>query len=50
MALRFPDNGAGMSEPSVSYKKHRFPPQIIARADWLYFGFPLSLRLVRPER
>lgn len=35
-----------MSMPSVSYKNHRFPPQIIARAVWLYFRFPLSLRLV----
>jgi putative transposase len=34
-----------MSRP-VSYKRHRFPPQIIAHAVWLYFRFPLSLRLV----
>ncbi|WP_414475280.1 IS6 family transposase [Microvirga sp. M2] len=31
---------------SVSYTRHRFPPQIIAHAVWLYFRFPLSLRLV----
>ena len=30
----------------VSYKRHRFPPEIIAHAIWLYFRFPLSLRLV----
>jgi putative transposase len=30
----------------VSYKRDRFPPDIIARAVWLYFRFPLSLRLV----
>lgn len=36
----------GMSEPTISYKNHRFPPQIIARAVLLYFRFPLSLRLV----
>jgi putative transposase len=30
----------------VSYKRHRFPPQIIAHAVWLYFRFPLSLLLV----
>src|SRR5471032_1519033 len=30
----------------VSYKRHRFPPEIIAHAVWLYFRFPLSLRLV----
>jgi putative transposase len=35
----------GMTKP-VSYKRHRFPPQIIAHAVWLYFRFPLSLRLV----
>ncbi|MBY3027478.1 IS6 family transposase [Rhizobium leguminosarum] len=35
-----------MNSPTVSYKNHRFPPQIIARAVWLYFGFPLSLRMV----
>jgi putative transposase len=30
----------------VCYKRHRFPPPIIAHAVWLYFRFPLSLRLV----
>jgi putative transposase len=30
----------------ISYKRHRFPPEIIAHAVWLYFRFPLSLRLV----
>jgi putative transposase len=30
----------------VSYKRHRFPPEIIAHAVWVYFRFPLSLRLV----
>jgi putative transposase len=34
-----------MSKP-VSYKRDRFPPLIIAHAVWLYFRFPLSLRLV----
>ncbi|MBO1909705.1 IS6 family transposase [Microvirga sp. 3-52] len=34
-----------MTKP-VSYKRHRLPPQIIAHAVWLYFRFPLSLRLV----
>ncbi len=36
----------GMTPSPVSYKRHRFPPQIIAHAVWLYFRFPLSLRLV----
>lgn len=35
-----------MSRPCVSYKRHRFPPAIIAHTVWLYFRFPLSLRLV----
>jgi len=26
----------GMSQPIASYKNHRFPPEIIARAVWLY--------------
>jgi putative transposase len=34
-----------MTKPT-SYKRHRFPPDIIAHAGWLYFRFPLSLRLV----
>jgi putative transposase len=35
-----------MTMPAASYKRHRFPPQIIAHAVWLYYRFPLSLRLV----
>jgi putative transposase len=35
-----------MSQLVVSYKRHRFPPQIIAHTVWLYYRFPLSLRLV----
>jgi putative transposase len=34
-----------MTKP-VRFKGHRFPPEIIAHAVWLYFRFPLSLRLV----
>lgn len=30
----------------ISYKRHRFPLEIIAHAVWLYLRFPLSLRLV----
>lgn len=36
-----------MNTATVSYKRHRFPPQIIAHAVWLYYRFPLSLRLVK---
>jgi len=35
-----------MNPSPVNYKRHRFPRQIIAHAVWLYFRFPLSLRLV----
>ncbi|MBB4294122.1 transposase-like protein [Rhizobium leguminosarum] len=35
-----------MIQPVVRYKRHRFPPAVIAHAVWLYFRFPLSLRLV----
>jgi putative transposase len=35
-----------MTRSPVSYKRHRFPPALIAHAVWLYFRFPLSLRLV----
>jgi putative transposase len=35
----------GMNKP-VSYERHRFPPQIIALAVWLYFRVPVSSRLV----
>lgn len=36
-----------MLQPKVSYKRHRFPPSVIAHVVWLYFRFPLSLRLVQ---
>jgi transposase-like protein len=35
-----------MSTSPVNYKRHRIPPQVIAHAVWLYFRFPLSLRLI----
>ena len=28
------------------YRRHRFPPEVIGYAVWLYFRFPLSLRMV----
>src|ERR1700709_1217725 len=30
----------------ICYKRHRFPCEIISHTFWLYFRFPLSLRLV----
>ncbi|MDQ6438348.1 IS6 family transposase, partial [Mesorhizobium sp. LHD-90] len=35
-----------MSDAVARYKNHRFPTEIIARAVWLYYRFPLSLRHV----
>jgi putative transposase len=35
-----------MTEPNPLYRCHRFPAEIIAHAVWLYFRFPLSLRMV----
>ncbi len=35
-----------MSTQSISYKRHRFPPEIITHAVWLYCRFNLSLREV----
>ncbi|MGR3292181.1 MAG: IS6 family transposase [Paracoccaceae bacterium] len=34
------------SSRSSIYYRHRFPPNVIAHAVWLYFRFPLSLRMV----
>ncbi len=28
------------------YAGYRFPPEVISHAIWLYFRFPLSLRMV----
>jgi hypothetical protein len=35
-----------MSTPSISYKRHRFPPEIITHAVWLYCRFNFSFREV----
>ena len=36
-----------MTPPSKpSYAGHRFPPEVISHAVWLYFRFPLALRMV----
>jgi transposase-like protein len=29
---------------SISFKRHRFPPDVIRHAVWLYFRFTLGLR------
>jgi len=33
------------SVPAI-YRGHRFPAEVISHAVWLYFRFPLSLRMV----
>ena len=37
-----------MNSPAARplYTGHRFPPEVIGYAVWLYFRFPLSLRMV----
>ncbi len=35
-----------MQTSDISFKRHRFPPQIIAHAVWLYLRFNLSQREV----
>ncbi|SMG61215.1 DDE domain-containing protein [Paraburkholderia susongensis] len=34
------------AEAPVSFKGYRFPPDIVCYAVWLYYRFPLSLRVV----
>ena len=31
---------------TISYAGYRFPPDVISHAVWLYYRFPLSLRMV----
>jgi putative transposase len=31
----------------ISFKRHRFPPDVIRHAVWLYFRFTLSIRALR---
>ena len=35
-----------MTDRDPLYRRHRFPAEIIAHAVWLYFRFPLRLRMV----
>ena len=37
------DLEAVLTQP-ISFKRHRFPPDIIRYAVWLYFRFTLSIR------
>ena len=44
LSVRF--RAALVLTPNPLYRRHRFPAEIIAHAVWLYFRFPLSLRMV----
>ena len=35
-----------MTDRDPLYRRHRYPGEVIAHAAWLYFRFPLSLRMV----
>jgi hypothetical protein len=35
-----------ITTPNSLYRHHRFPAEVIAHAVWLYFRFPLSLRVL----
>jgi hypothetical protein len=37
---------AAMTQGAPLYRGHRYPAAVIAQAIWLYFRFPLSLRMV----
>lgn len=34
------------TDKPIAYAGYRFPPEVISYAVWLYFRFPLSLRMV----
>jgi putative transposase len=36
----------GLGITPISYARHRFPPEVIRHADWLYLRFKLSYRFV----
>lgn len=35
-----------VTDNPMSYAGYRFPPDVISYAGWLYYRFPLSLRMV----
>ncbi len=39
-------NGRYDDSSQGPYSGHRFPPEVIRHAIWLYLRFPLSLRMV----
>jgi putative transposase len=43
---RTPRKSPDAADQPISYAGYRFPPEVISYAVWLYFRFPLSLRMV----
>ena len=41
-----PRKSLDAADKPISYAGYRFPPVVICYAVWLYFRFPLSLRMV----
>jgi putative transposase len=41
-----PRKSPDAADKPISYAGYRFPPEVISYAVWLYFRFPLSLRMV----
>ena len=37
---------SALANDAISYSGFRFPPDVISYAVWLYYRFPLSLRMV----
>ena len=46
MVITDQDQPASAVKSEVSHRRHRFPRDVIALAVWLYYRFPLSLRMV----
>lgn len=41
-----PEEVARRCRQAISYAEYQFPPEVISYAVWLYYRFPLSLRMV----
>ena len=41
-----PQQNTPVTDNPLSYVGYRFPPDVISYAVWLYYRFPLSLRMV----
>jgi putative transposase len=41
-----PATKSAANDEAISYAGHRYPPEVISYAVWMYFRFPQSLRMV----